>query len=48
MTEYLQYGSDDDPDIVAVHPARKCPECRGRCEDKNGAPCETCCGEGEI
>lgn len=27
---------------------RRCPECRGSCEDKHGDPCEWCHGEGEI
>jgi hypothetical protein len=28
--------------------SRTCPECRGRCEDKYGRPCDGCFGEGEI
>jgi hypothetical protein len=38
-------GGEEDEDL---EPLRPCPECRGRCEDRNGDPCEGCYGEGWI
>lgn len=41
-------GEEDDPDQIALRDITVCPECHGRCEDKNGRPCAVCFGEGEI
>lgn len=41
----LRNGTEDDEDSGQLRP---CPECRGRCEDKNGDPCEWCAGEGWV
>lgn len=44
----IERGEEDDPEQAELRDITVCPECRGRCEDKNGDPCETCFGEGEI
>lgn len=44
----IERGEEDDPEQIAIREITVCPQCRGRCEDKYGAPCGTCFGEGEI
>lgn len=41
-TPYLRADATDEVTET------RCPECRGRCYDKNDDPCEMCMGEGVI
>lgn len=44
----IERGEEDDPEYKELRAVTPCPECRGRCEDKYGRPCEWCHGEGEV